>query len=100
MADFKEQTNSLMVRVIPIYLAAELLCPNLVQRRGRINVEPEWGGVEGERERERVGCICHVKRREGLLREVYLIAAQLNSKTVGAVYERVLNKRRLCHKAN
>lgn len=29
MADFKEQTNSLMVRVIPIYLAAELLCPNL-----------------------------------------------------------------------
>lgn len=29
MADFKEQTNSLMVRVIPIYLAAELLCPHL-----------------------------------------------------------------------
>lgn len=46
MSDFKEQTNSLMVRVIPIYLAAELLRPNLFQE-GSDQCKPvESGGGE------------------------------------------------------
>lgn len=63
MADFKEQTNSLMVRVIPIYLAAELLCPDLF-KGGSMRA----GGEEA-------GRICHVKQREECAARVYLIAA-------------------------
>lgn len=94
MADFEKQTNSLMVRVIPIYLAAELLCPNLFWEG-----KDQWK-LGGEERRRGVGCICHAKSATRLCREVYLIAAQLNSKNAGAVYELGLNKHCLCHKAN
>lgn len=66
MADFKEQTNSLMVRVIPIYLAAELLCPNPYCERGRINANLGEGlRAVG------AGRICHVKRCEDLLQGLF-----------------------------
>lgn len=85
MADFKEQTNSLMVRVIPIYLAAELLCPNLFWE-GKNQCKPERGAAEGSR----LHLSCEAV--QGVRCEVYLIAAQLNSSNAGAVYEMVLNK--------
>lgn len=102
MADFKEQTNPLMVRVIPVYLAAELLCPNLFEGAG----EEEDQCRQGE---GRAGCICHVKRceEEGKEEEdeesaagFYLIAAQVNSSNAGAVYELLPNKLCLCRKPN
>lgn len=57
MADFKEQTNSLMVRVIPIYLSAELLCPNLFWEGGG----DQWKPGE-ESSRAGAGCIRHVEQ--------------------------------------
>ena len=93
MADFKEQTNSLMVRVIPIYLAAELWCPNLFWE-GKDQCKPGRGVAEGSL----LPLSCEAGAR--IYCEVYLIAAQLKSKNVGAVYEMVLNKHCLCHKAN
>lgn len=80
-----------MVRVIPIYLAAELLCPNLF-----------WEGKNQCKPGGRAGSRLHLSGEavQGLCCEVYLIAAQLNSSDAKAVYEVVLNKDCLCHKAN
>lgn len=82
-----------MVRVIPIYLAAELLCPNLFWER-KNQCKP--GRREAEGSRLHLSC----EAVQGLCCEVYLIAAQLNSSDAGAVYEMVLNKDCVCHKAN
>lgn len=63
MADFKEQTNSLMVRVIPIYLAAELLCLKSIRGGGRINasrgeVRQTGAGLHLSCEAVRGVCVC------------------------------------------
>lgn len=64
MADFQEKTNLLMVRVIAIYLAGELLCPNLFCK-GTDQCKPGRGAAEGSR--------LHLSCEAGCF-EVYLIA--------------------------
>lgn len=61
-----------MVRVIPIYLSAELLCPNLFWEGGGIN------GSRGRRaaEREPVASVMWSRRARSARGEVYLIAVQ------------------------
>lgn len=94
MFDFKEQTNSLMVRVIPIYLAAELLCLNPFWE-GKDQCEPGPGGAA---EGSRLHLSCEAGR--GVRCEVYLTGARLNSsESGGGLYETALNIHCLCHKA-
>jgi len=93
MADFKEQTNSLMVRVIPIYLAAELLCSNLFWE-WKDQCDAGRGAADGSR----LHLSCEVV--QGVFSAADLIAAQLDRSNAEEVYGMIPNRDRLCHKAN